>query len=144
LLTEPYRAPEIVLGSSDPTTKVDVWALACVLWATLFHNHDLFGLPGTIEDDGESRSNHLHRMIQVRGTPEARQFEGLSDIAITILRQLPKVDPIDLSKVLPTTYVELGIGRLLEGMLKFSPDERWDIHTVLSHPFVAQGNMTMT
>ena len=31
MVTQPYRAPEILLGCTTYTTAIDIWALGCVL-----------------------------------------------------------------------------------------------------------------
>lgn len=54
-----YRAPEILLGSTDYTTGVDIWSVGCIL-GELIGGKPLF--PGT------STMNQLDRIIEVTGT----------------------------------------------------------------------------
>lgn len=53
-----YRAPEILLGSTDYTTGVDIWSVGCIL-GELIGGKPLF--PGT------STMNQLDRIIEVTG-----------------------------------------------------------------------------
>ena len=64
-----YRAPELVLRSTNYTESVDIFALACIM-AELYLGRPLF--PGTSESD------QLVRIVTVLGTPTASEWgEGV-------------------------------------------------------------------
>ena len=55
-----YRAPELIFGSTDYTTIIDIWSIACVT-AELVLGHPIF--------PGESGVDQLVEIIKVLGTP---------------------------------------------------------------------------
>ena len=55
-----YRAPEILLGSSQYTKAVDVWSIGCIL-GELVNGKAIF--PGT------STLNQIERILQLLGKP---------------------------------------------------------------------------
>jgi len=77
-----YRAPEILLGSTDYTKGVDLWSVGCIL-GELLGGKPMF--PGT------STMNQLDRIIEITGRPSAEDIEAInSPFAATMLESLPE------------------------------------------------------
>ncbi len=55
-----YRAPEILLGATEYSTGIDVWAIGCI-FAELVTKKPLFA--------GDSDIDQLYRIFRVLGTP---------------------------------------------------------------------------
>ena len=55
-----YRAPELVLGCAEYTTKIDVWSAGCVI-AEMITMHPLF--------DGDDNLDQIAKIIKVLGPP---------------------------------------------------------------------------
>ena len=55
-----YRAPEILLGSAEYSTPIDVWSIGCI-FAEMITKKPLF--------IGDSDLDQLYRIFRVLGTP---------------------------------------------------------------------------
>ncbi|KAL0266734.1 UNVERIFIED_CONTAM: hypothetical protein PYX00_009198 [Menopon gallinae] len=64
-----YRAPELIFGAIDYTTKIDVWSAGCVL-AELLLGQPIF--------PGESGVDQLVEIIKVLGTPTRGQIREMN------------------------------------------------------------------
>jgi len=123
-----YRAPEILLGSTDYTKGVDTWSIGCIL-GELLGGKPMF--PGT------STMNQLDRIIEVVGRPTKEDIEAInSPFAATMLESLPETDPRPLASIFPNCD-EDGLD-LLAKLLQFNPDKRITAEEALKHPWVTQ------
>lgn len=61
-----YRAPELIFGSTQYTTMIDIWSVGCVI-LEMIH-----GTPFFI---GNSSIDHLIEVIKVLGTPTKTQVK---------------------------------------------------------------------
>mmetsp|Transcript_3644 Transcript_3644/g.3761 ORF Transcript_3644/g.3761 Transcript_3644/m.3761 type:complete len:444 (-) Transcript_3644:408-1739(-) len=64
-----YRAPELIFGSTDYTTAIDVWSQGCVL-AELLTGSPLF--------PGSSGVDQLVEIIKVLGTPTKEELKAMN------------------------------------------------------------------
>ncbi|WOL10020.1 hypothetical protein Cni_G18774 [Canna indica] len=86
-----YRAPEILLGSRNYSTPVDIWSVGCI-FAEMVNQRPLF--------PGDSEIDELFKIFRVLGTPNEEIWPGvtsLPDFKTTFPKWLPK----DLSTVVP-------------------------------------------
>lgn len=117
-----YRAPELIFGATNYTTKIDVWSSSCVM-AELMLGQPLF--------PGESGIDQLVEIIKVLGTPTREQIRTMNPNYME--HKFPQIKPHSLSKVFrraPPDAIDL-ISRLLE----YSPGSRLSAIEVLTHPF---------
>lgn len=78
-----YRGPEILLGSTQYTKGVDMWAVGCILGEMLLGS-PIF--PGT------SIMNQLDRILEITGRPSQEDIEAInSPIAAIILDSVQQV-----------------------------------------------------
>jgi mitogen-activated protein kinase 15 len=70
-----YRAPEILLGATHLTEKVDVWSLGCI-FGEMMTSEVLF--------NGNSTLNQLERIVELMGKPSENESMG-SEMAESIL-----------------------------------------------------------
>lgn len=61
-----YRAPELIFGSTQYTTMIDIWSVGCVILEMIY------GSPFFI---GNSSIDHLIEVIKVLGTPTKTQVK---------------------------------------------------------------------
>ena len=64
-----YRAPELIFGATDYTTRIDMWSVGCVM-AELFLGMPLF--------PGESGVDQLVEIIKVLGTPTRDEIRAMN------------------------------------------------------------------
>jgi serine/threonine protein kinase len=131
-----YRPPEILLGQKVYGTPVDLWSIGCI-FAEMVTGKALF--------PGDSEIDQLHRIFQVLGTPNERNWPGVRDLPdyrgnfpafpaqrlerfVRLLREAPEP--------------RLGLD-LLERMLVYEPSKRITACEAVNHPYfrshVAQG-----
>ena len=63
-----YRAPDILMGSKDYNTSVDIWSVGCI-FAELVTKRPLF--PGKNDED------QLNKIFKMRGTPAPDEWAGI-------------------------------------------------------------------
>lgn len=118
-----YRAPDVLLGSRQYNTSIDIWSAGCIM-AEMFSGRPLF--PGTNNED------QLQKIFRLMGTPSERSWPGISAFpeyktnfhvyATQELRMiLPQIDHVGL--------------QLLGLMLVLRPDNRISAAEALTHPW---------
>lgn len=66
-----YRAPDILLGSKNYSTSVDIWSIGCIM-VEMLNQKPLF--PGSSEQD------QLKKIFKIMGTPDATKWPGIADL----------------------------------------------------------------
>lgn len=121
-----YRAPELLLGCSNYTTKVDIWSAGCIL-AEMLLGRPIF--PGADNQD------QFVKIVLVLGAPSLADLWAMKKNCKHNMR-FPKIDPLYFGNLLPNTVPEPEIvADLLYGMLCYNPKSRMSINSVLTHPY---------
>lgn len=118
-----YRAPEILLGSKNYATPVDMWSVGCI-FSELATKNPLF--------PGDSEIDQLYKIFQVLGTPNERTWPGVSQLP-EFVSTFPTWHPQDLSKFVPNLE-PLGVD-LLAKLLEYEPGKRISAKQALEHPY---------
>lgn len=116
-----YRAPEILLESTNYNSPCDIFALGCIM-AELILLRPLF--------QGESNIDQANKVFQVIGSPSndiIHKWMGKLGIAFK------KYTKIDLSDVIPNISNECK--DLLEKMLEVDTQKRISAAEILTHPY---------
>jgi mitogen-activated protein kinase 15 len=122
-----YRAPEILLGSTQYTFGVDMWSSGCIL-GELLNGKPIF--PGT------STMNQIEKILEVIGRPASEDIGVLqSPFAATMLENMP-INSKPFLQVFPKASSEAG--DLLRKLLHFNPYKRLTAEEALRHPYLAQ------
>ncbi|KAK9455607.1 kinase-like domain-containing protein [Dipodascopsis uninucleata] len=117
-----YRAPELIFGATNYTTKIDVWSTGCVM-AELMLGQPLF--------PGESGIDQLVEIIKVLGTPSREQIKTMNPNYME--HKFPQIRPHPFTKVFrrgPPDAIDL-ISQLLE----YNPNQRLSAIQAMCHPF---------
>lgn len=66
-----YRAPDVLMGSRNYSTSVDIWSVGCI-FAELLNGKPLF--------TGSSNKDQLKRIFRAMGTPTEESWPGVSQL----------------------------------------------------------------
>ncbi|KAL1528651.1 hypothetical protein AB1Y20_009989 [Prymnesium parvum] len=133
VVTQPYRAPEILLGCTTYSTAIDIWALACVF---------LEMCSGSIMFVGDSDIGQLFKIFEVLGTPgpgKHAEWDGVDQLG-HFNHLFPNMRPKDL-RTLPATaeLCQCPIAEdFLHRILTLDPLKRISAVEALRHPFIAE------
>jgi len=118
-----YRAPEILLGTKQYSTPVDIWSVGCIM-AEMATKRALFA--------GDSEIDELYRIFRVLGTPTEKTWPGVSELP-DWKPSFPKWAAEPLKKLVPQLD-PLGLD-LLAKMLAYEPSKRISARAALRHPW---------
>ena len=121
-----YRAPDVLLGSRQYNTSIDIWSAGCIM-AEMFTGRPLF--PGTANED------QLQKIFRLMGTPSEHTWPGISAFP-EYKQNFQKYATQDLRVILPVID-QVGLN-LLHGMLQLRPDNRIAAAEALRHPWFAE------
>uniref|UniRef100_A0A8C5AYW4 Protein kinase domain-containing protein n=1 Tax=Gadus morhua TaxID=8049 RepID=A0A8C5AYW4_GADMO len=79
-----YRPPDVLLGSSEYSTQIDMWGVGCILYE-MAAGRPLF--PGSTVDD------ELHLIFRLLGTPTEENWPGITSIEEFKSYKFPKYKP---------------------------------------------------
>ncbi|KAF2669199.1 glycogen synthase kinase-3 beta [Microthyrium microscopicum] len=132
-----YRAPELIFGATNYTTKIDVWSTGCVM-AELMLGSPLF--------PGESGIDQLVEIIKVLGTPTRDQIRTMNPNYME--HKFPQIKPHPFNKVgnlkdAIASTKRLKVFRkadpaaidLISRLLEYTPTQRLSAIEAMVHPF---------
>ncbi|VDD94391.1 unnamed protein product [Enterobius vermicularis] len=132
VVTQYYRAPELLMGARRYTTAVDVWSVGCI-FAELLGRKILFQAQGPIEQ--------LNIIIDLLGTPLPEEMKGACEGARNhVLRSAYRQPNITRLYNLSHNASHEAI-HLLTQLLVFDPDQRISVENALAHPYLEEGRM---
>ncbi|XP_022235542.1 cyclin-dependent kinase 17-like [Limulus polyphemus] len=119
-----YRPPDVLLGSTEYTTSIDLWGMGCIFFE-MASGRPLF--PGsTVEDE-------LHLIFRTLGTPTEKTWPGLTDNEEFQNFKFPKYEPEYLLNRVPRLDME-GL-ELLTRFLKYNPKVRVSAAEAMRHSY---------
>jgi len=118
-----YRAPELIFGSTNYTTTIDIWSAGCVL-AELLLGQPLF--------PGESGVDQLVEIIKVLGTPSREEIQEMNHTYTEY--KFPPVKGHPWQKVFRSKTPQEAID-LVTKLLKYSPSSRLKPLEACTHTF---------
>nr|XP_023909154.1 mitogen-activated protein kinase 3 [Quercus suber] len=128
VVTRWYRAPELLLNSSDYTAAIDVWSVGCI-FMELMTRKPFF--------PGKDHVNQMRLLIELLGTPTESDLGFVrNEDARRYIRQLPSHPRQPLAAVFSHVH-PLAID-LIEKMFTFDPTKRITVEEALAHPYLAR------
>ncbi|MCJ1285213.1 regulator of ime2 [Xylographa opegraphella] len=117
-----YRAPELIFGATNYTTKIDVWSTGCVM-AELMLGQPLF--------PGESGIDQLVEIIKVLGTPTREQIRTMNPNYME--HKFPQIKPHPFNKVFRKATPDAL--DLIAALLEYTPTQRLSAIEAMCDPF---------
>lgn len=125
-----YRPPDVLLGSSEYSTQIDMWGVGCIFYE-MAAGRPLF--PGsTVEDE-------LHLIFRLLGTPTEENWPGISAIEEFKSYTFPKYKPQMIINHAPRLDSE-GI-ELLLSFLRYESKKRISAEDAMKHSYFRQLGM---
>jgi serine/threonine protein kinase len=118
-----YRAPEILLKSTNYNSPVDIFALGCIM-AELYLQSPLF--------NGASEMDQLSKIFAVLGSPGKNWPEG-TKLASQVGFNFPSTTAVNLSTIIKNAS-PLAID-LMKSMLNYDSSKRPTVAKILQHPY---------
>lgn len=132
VVTQYYRAPEILMGARHYSAAVDVWSVGCI-FGELLGRRILF--------QAQSPVQQLELITELLGTPTLEDMRHACEGARThMLRRAPKPPSLSALYTLSTHATHEAV-HLLCQMLVFDPDKRISVIDALAHPYVDEGRL---
>jgi len=118
-----YRAPELIFGSNDYSTAIDVWSAGCVM-AELLLGSPLF--------PGSSGVDQLVEIIKVLGTPSKDELKSMNPNYQEF--KFPNIKAHPLRSIFPSDTTSEAV-ELVATLLRYVPEERCKAIEACAHPF---------
>ncbi|KAL3087118.1 hypothetical protein niasHS_005357 [Heterodera schachtii] len=132
VVTQYYRAPELLMGARRYNEKVDVWSVGCI-FAELLSRRILFQAQGPIDQ--------LNMVIDLLGTPKPDEMRECCEGALKhVVKSPPRPPALHRLYNLADASNRDGIPLLTE-MLRFDPGKRISIEEALRSAYLEDGRM---
>lgn len=132
VVTQYYRAPEILMGAQHYTSAVDMWSVGCVL-AELLSRRILFQANGPMQQ--------LDLIVDLIGIPESDELTLACDAARQHMLRRPKCQPDVNILYSLSADCDHEVVHLLRHLLVFSPERRISASNALLHPYLEDGRL---
>lgn len=119
-----YRAPEILLRSTNYSSPIDMWAVGCIM-AELYTLQPLF--------PGRSEIDQIFRICSVLGTPDKRDWPEGHQLAAAMNFRFPQFSEMPLSSIIPNGSKDAVV--LLRDLLRWNPARRPTAMLALRYPY---------
>ncbi|XP_050721310.1 serine/threonine-protein kinase MAK-like isoform X2 [Eriocheir sinensis] len=119
-----YRAPEVLLRSTNYSSPIDIWAVGAIM-AEIFTFRPLF--PGSSEID------QIFKICSVIGTPDKRDWPEGYSLAQQMNFKFPQFSPTPLSTLIPSASQDAI--QIMTEMLRWNPARRPTAQQCLRFPF---------
>ncbi|XP_026284833.1 serine/threonine-protein kinase MAK-like [Frankliniella occidentalis] len=123
-----YRAPEVLLHSTNYNSPIDLWAVGCIM-AELYLLRPLF--------PGNSEMDQIFKICSYLGTPDKHEWPQGFQLASSMNFKFPQFSRTQLPSIVPSASKD-GI-QLLELLLMWAPNKRPTAQQALRYPYFQVG-----
>jgi len=132
VVTQYYRAPELLMGARHYSGSVDVWSVGCIL-AELLSRRILF--------QAQSPLQQLDLIIDLLGTPSMDDLRSACEPARVHMRR-KAYKPSKLSMLYALSKdCDHDVINLMSAIFVFNPERRITALNALNHPFLEDGRL---
>ncbi|XP_024634107.1 cyclin-dependent kinase G-2 isoform X1 [Medicago truncatula] len=124
-----YRAPELLLGTKEYSTAIDMWSLGCIM-AELLSKEPLF--------NGRNEFDQLNKIFRILGTPNETIWPGFSKLPLVKVNYVKQQYNLLRKKFPATSFTgspvlsDSGFD-LLSKLLTYDPEKRITAEDALNH-----------
>jgi len=118
-----YRAPDVLMGSRNYSTPIDIWSAGCI-FAEMATGRPLF--------PGSNSTDQLLRIFKKLGTPTEEIWPGVQNLS-EYKEDFPQYPAIAIRTLVPG--LDDNGYDLLQQMLRYNPSERITAADALHHPY---------
>ncbi|KAI9208046.1 kinase-like domain-containing protein [Polychytrium aggregatum] len=118
-----YRSPDVLMGSRQYSTSIDMWSAGCIM-AEMATGRPLFM--------GTSVKDQLHKIFKITGTPDEKTWPKITELPDWKLG-FPIFTKVKLDALFPKLDAN-GID-LLSRLIECQPEKRISAEKALQHPF---------
>ena len=119
-----YRPPDVLLGSTEYSTPIDIWAVGCIFYE-MACGRPLFA--------GTKVEEELYLIFKCLGTPTEQSLPGVTSNTDFQALRLPFYHGEPMSQLAPRLD-QIG-NELLEKFLRYDPHARISAHDAMTHRF---------
>ncbi|XP_036058441.1 cyclin-dependent kinase 18 isoform X1 [Onychomys torridus] len=119
-----YRPPDVLLGSTEYSTPIDMWGVGCILYE-MATGKPLF--------PGSTVKEELHLIFRLLGTPTEETWPGVTSLSEFRAYNFPRYLPQPLLSHAPRLDTD-GIN-LLTSLLLYESKSRMSAEAALNHPY---------
>jgi cell division cycle 2-like len=125
-----YRAPELLLGTENYGSAIDIWSIGCI-FAELLTREPLF--------QGKNEVDQLSKIFNLLGTSTTTSWPGFRSLPnAKALHPILYASSISAPRALPTSkfpYLTSSGLKLLSELLSLNPADRPSAAETLAHPY---------
>ncbi|ORZ18791.1 kinase-like domain-containing protein [Absidia repens] len=122
-----YRAPELLLGSKEYTTAIDMWSIGCI-FAEMSNNEPLVA--------GRSEIDQVDKIFKLLGMPDEKRWPGFKDLPHA--NNIAFVDqPYTTIRSRFPYLTEAGMDLMMK-LLCYDPEQRITAEQALKHPYFSE------
>ena len=131
VVTQYYRAPELLLGAKHYDFSVDMWSVGCI-YGELLNRKILFLAANPLKQ--------VDKIIDILGTPNLDEVRSACDSAKRYVTQNRQFKPRNM-KVINDIAKDEDSRKLLQQLLCWDPEKRLTAEKALQHRYINDGRL---